>query len=50
MVKEYPGYTGNKRFESGMVNGELVFDYKLKDGVCESLNASFLMKKMGVID
>lgn len=46
---EYPGYMGNKCFESTIVNNELVFDYKLKDGVCNSLNASFLMKKMGII-
>lgn len=31
------------------VNGEeLYFDYKLKPGVCESLNASILMKKIGI--
>jgi ABC-type multidrug transport system fused ATPase/permease subunit len=47
---EYPSYMGNKCFESEIINGELVFDYKLKEGVCTKLNASFLMKKMGVID
>lgn len=47
---EYPAYMGNKCFESEIINGELVFDYKLKEGVCTKLNASFLMKKMGVID
>jgi DNA mismatch repair ATPase MutS len=47
---EYPGYMGNKCFESEIINGELVFDYKLKEGVCTKLNASFLMKKLGVID
>lgn len=47
---EYPGYMNNKCFESEIINGELVFDYKLKEGVCTKLNASFLMKKMGVID
>ena len=31
------------------VNGEeLYFDYKLKEGVCTSLNASILMKKIGI--
>jgi ABC-type multidrug transport system fused ATPase/permease subunit len=50
LSKEYPGYIGNKCFESEILNGELVFDYKLKDGVCTKLNASFLLKKMGVID
>jgi ABC-type multidrug transport system fused ATPase/permease subunit len=46
----YAGYVGNKCFESEIIDGELVFDYKLKDGVCTRLNATFLMKKMGVID
>jgi len=50
LSKEYPAYIGNKCFESEIVNGELVFDYKLKEGVCTKLNASFLLKKMGVID
>jgi hypothetical protein len=50
LSSEYPGYMGNKCFESEIINGELVFDYKLKEGVCTKLNASFLMKKMGVID
>jgi hypothetical protein len=27
---------------------ELYFDYKLKEGVCKSLNASILMKKIGI--
>jgi hypothetical protein len=47
---QYPGYMGNKCFESTIINNELLFDYKLKDGVCNSLNASFLMKKMGIIN
>jgi hypothetical protein len=43
-------YISNKCFESEIINDELLFDYKLKDGVCTKLSASFLMKKMGVID
>jgi hypothetical protein len=27
---------------------ELYFDYKLKRGVCQSMNASLLMKKIGI--
>ncbi|RYY61284.1 MAG: DNA mismatch repair protein MutS [Chitinophagaceae bacterium] len=46
----YTGYIGNQCFESEIINDELVFDYKLKPGVCSRLSASFLMKKMGVID
>jgi hypothetical protein len=43
-------YIANMCFESEIINDELVFDYKLKEGVCTRLSASFLMKKMGVID
>jgi hypothetical protein len=50
MSSQYPGYMGNKCFESVIINDELLFDYKLKDGVCSKLNASFLMKRMGIID
>jgi hypothetical protein len=47
---EYPEYVANKAFESEIKNEELLFDYKLKDGVCNTLSASYLMKKMGIID
>lgn len=47
---EFPEIITDKAFESEIVNDVLTFDYKLKDGVCTKLNASFLMKKMGVID
>ncbi len=45
----YPQYIDNKCFESEIINDELLFDYRLKDGVCEKLSASFLMKKMEII-
>jgi DNA mismatch repair ATPase MutS len=50
LAEENNGYISNKCFESEIINDELTFDYKLKDGVCTRLSASFLMKKMGVID
>ncbi len=50
MSSQYTGYMGNKCFESVIINDELFFDYTLKDGVCSKLNASFLMKRMGIID
>jgi MutS domain V len=49
LEQESHGYISNKCFESEIINDELIFDYKLKDGVCTKLSASFLMKKMGVI-
>ncbi len=50
LMKEYPAYIASKAFESQISNDELLFDYKLKDGVCTTLSASYLMRKMGVID
>lgn len=49
LIKEYPAFIANKAFESAIINDELLFDYKLKDGVCHTLSASYLMKKMDII-
>ena len=49
LAEEYPDFISNKAFESAIVNDELLFDYKLKDGVCNTLSASYLMKKMEII-
>ena len=48
-TNEFPNILANKRFEVEIVNDELVFDYKLRDGVCQNKSATFLMKKMEVI-
>lgn len=50
LALEYPNYINNKCFESDIVDDELLFDFKLRDGVCTTLSASFLMKKMNIID
>ncbi len=50
MEKQYPGQVINKSFEVVIENDRLVFDYKLKDGVARQMNATFLMKKMGITD
>lgn len=39
----------NKCFEVETIDNELVFDYKLREGVCKNKNATFLMKKMEII-
>lgn len=46
---EYPDKLSNKCFEVEIVNNELYFDYKLREGVCKNKSATFLMEKMGVI-
>ena len=40
----------NKYFDAEITDGELYFDYFLKEGICQNMNASFLMKKMGIVD
>ena len=49
LSEQYPQQLQNKCFESIIENGELTFDYKLRDGVCKNKNATFLMKKLGII-
>jgi DNA mismatch repair ATPase MutS len=46
---EFPNQLTNKCFEVEIVNDELFFDYKLREGVCKNKSATFLMQKMGVI-
>ena len=38
----------NFHFDVQVSNDELYFDYRLKPGICKSLNASILMKKIGI--
>ena len=45
---EKQGFVENYSFSSEVVNGDLVFDYKLRAGVCHSFNASLLMKGIGI--
>lgn len=40
----------NACFDSIIEADELSFDYTLKDGVCQNMNASFLLKKMQLIE
>lgn len=49
MEVEFPQQVFNKCFEIRIENDELVFDYQLTDGVTKTMNATFLMKKMGII-
>lgn len=42
------GFVENYSFSSEVVNDDLVFDYKLRLGVCHSFNASMLMKGIGI--
>jgi DNA mismatch repair ATPase MutS len=48
MQEAYPAPIDNYHFDVEVEGEELYFDYKLKGGVCKSLNASILMKKIGI--
>ncbi|MGJ1319451.1 MutS-related protein [Sphingobacterium spiritivorum] len=45
---EYPGIVRNYHFDIQVKEGEMLFDYKLKDGECKVFNASMLLKGIGV--
>ena len=47
--ERYPGNLHNYHFDVQVEGAELYFDYKLKTGVCESMNASILMQKIGIV-
>lgn len=48
LADELPGSIENFHFDVKVDGEELYFDYKLTPGICKSLNASILMKKMGI--
>jgi DNA mismatch repair ATPase MutS len=48
LEREYPSSIENYHFDVQVEGEELYFDYKLKQGICTSLNASILMKKIGI--
>lgn len=48
LEQPYPQAVHNYHFDVQVAGEELYFDYKLKRGVCQSMNASILMKKIGI--
>ena len=40
----------NFYFDAEIINNELHFDYTLKNGICKNMNASFLLKKMEIVE
>lgn len=49
MQKELPNILVNKCFEVNIDNDKLICDYQLKEGICTSKSATFLMKQMEII-
>jgi len=48
LEKEFPGQLENYHFDVQVEKDELYFDYQLKNGICTSMNASILMRKIGI--
>lgn len=50
LEKAHEGQVINYCFESYIKDMELSFDYTMRKGIATNMNASFLMKKMGIVD
>ncbi|MDR1098493.1 MAG: DNA mismatch repair protein MutS [Tannerella sp.] len=46
----FPEHVRNKRFEADITNDELSFTFQLRDGIAQNMNATFLMKRMGIFE
>jgi len=40
----------NHYFDAEILDDELYFDYRFKNGICQNMNASFLLKKMKIVE
>ncbi|MEA4904681.1 MAG: hypothetical protein VB090_07555 [Petrimonas sp.] len=49
LEKEFPQEIENFHFDAKIENDLLSFDYKLQHGIAQTMNASYLMKSMGII-
>jgi hypothetical protein len=50
MENEFPGSVINKCFEIEIDGEQIIFDYKLRSGITQKMNAALLMKQMGIIE
>lgn len=48
LESEFPGQVKNYCFEAEIEGDRLSFSYKIREGVAQNMNASFLMKQMGI--
>ncbi len=48
LANDFPQAITNYHFDVAVNNEKLFFDYKLKQGICTSMNASLLMKQIGI--
>jgi hypothetical protein len=48
LEQEFPEQVKNYCFEAEIKDDRLLFSYKIREGVAQNMNASFLMKQMGI--
>ena len=48
LEQKHPDYIRNFYFDIQVVNGEMLFDYKMQNGECKTFNASLLLKQIGI--
>ncbi|MBB6273024.1 hypothetical protein HDF26_003484 [Pedobacter cryoconitis] len=48
MIEKYAKEVRNYHFDIQLSEGEMNFDYKLKDGACKTFNAALLLKEIGL--
>ena len=48
LEQKYPAYIRNFYFDIQVIDGEMLFDYKIKQGECKTFNASLLLKQIGI--
>ncbi len=49
LIAHYPSNIQNLCFEISIKGNQMEIDYKLQKGICKNLNATFLMKNMGIL-
>jgi hypothetical protein len=45
---DYPDYVRNFYFDIQVIDGEMLFDYKMKHGECKTFNATMLLERIGI--
>lgn len=48
LANNYPESIKNIAFEIDMQGDKMIFSYQYRDGVCQNMNASTLMRQMGI--
>jgi DNA mismatch repair ATPase MutS len=49
LANRFPDQVKNLCFEIQIAGDKMLIDYKLHKGVCQNLNATYLMKNMGIL-